>query len=77
MVRNRPKTTLILIERKHHVAVVDFYDEAAEVAFGTSSPMLQTTSKSQFHFSQLKPESEKDIFRRDFLAWHFLFKCRS
>lgn len=73
MVRNRPERHIDFDPAGGTMPrLFDFYDESADVAHGRKESDVAGDIKRAFHFSQLKSEDEKDIFRPRFSRVAFL-----
>lgn len=73
MVRNRPERHIDFSPSGSTMPrLFDFFDESAEVAFGRRESDVASDIKRAFHFSQLKPGTDKDIFHPRFSRVAFL-----
>lgn len=75
MVRNRPERHIDFDPSGATMPrLYDFFDEAAEITFGRRESDIIEDVKRAFHFSQLTPGDEKDIFRPRFSRVAFLIQ---
>ncbi|MBI4994391.1 lysine--tRNA ligase [Candidatus Peregrinibacteria bacterium] len=73
MVRNRPERHIDFDPAGETMPkLFDFFDESAEITFGKKESDVKEDIKKAFHFSQLKPDQEKDLFRPRFSRTAFL-----
>lgn len=75
MVRNRPEKHIDFDPGGGSIPrLFDFSDEAAEITFGRKESDIAEDVKRAFHFSQLTPGDEKDIFHPRFSRVSFLIQ---
>lgn len=75
MVRNRPERHIDFDPGGNTMPrLFDFFDEAAEIAFGRKSSDVEQDVKRAFHFSQFDPGETADFFRPRFSRIAFIIQ---